>query len=318
MEPIGILIETKDGVIKKANFGMIRSARGEGRRLFAIILDGDGEAFKNELQAHGIDTIVPVVTSQGQIAWNPEAWSRALMEAMAHYRIHTLLGLTTAKGREILPRIAAQLNASLVLDCLSIDLTRHTAVKSRFSGKTLATVALEGARRIYGIRPNAIAPEPSPAEAHIEVFTGTLPKPGLTLCETREGEGKGVDLSEADIIISGGRAMADRKNFSIIEDCAGAMGAAVGASRAAVDAGYADYSRQVGQTGTTVSPKLYIACGISGAVQHFAGMKTSKIIVAVNTDPAAPIVGKCDYFLHGDLFEIVPLLTKRLKEVGIA
>lgn len=318
MEPIGILIETRDGVPKKANFGMIRSARGPGRRLLAILLDGDGNACKNELEAHGVDTVVSVVTSRGPIAWNPELWSEALIEAMTHYRIHTLLGMTSAKGREILPRIAARLMAPLALDCVAVDLDRHSAVKSRFSGKALATLALEGTHRIYGIRPNAIDPEPAPAEARIEVFTATPPEPRLALCEIRKGQGKCVDLSEADIVISGGRAMADRKHFSIIEACADEMGAAVGASRAAVDAGYADYSRQVGQTGTTVSPKLYIACGISGAVQHFAGMKSSKIVVAVNTDPAAPIVGNCDYFLQGDLFEIVPLITRRLREAGCA
>jgi electron transfer flavoprotein alpha subunit len=123
-----------------------------------------------------------------------------------------------------------------------------------------------------------------------------------------------VDLTEANIIVTGGRPIAAQENYKILQQCADQVGAAVGASRAAVDAGYAPHSMQVGQTGKTVSPKLYIACGLSGSVQHFAGMKTSKVIVAINTDEDAPIFGKCDYGIVGDLFEVVPVLTEVLKE----
>ncbi|MCP4021390.1 MAG: electron transfer flavoprotein subunit alpha/FixB family protein [Desulfobacteraceae bacterium] len=167
---------------------------------------------------------------------------------------------------------------------------------------------------ISGIRPNAIEPAKSPGKAEIISFDALVDGPvGVRIKEIKQSDSNRLDLTEANIIISGGRPVGSEKNFSILNECASKLGAAVGASRSAVDAGFALHGMQVGQTGKTVSPKLYIACGISGAVQHYAGMKTSKIIVAINTDKDAPILGKCDYGIIGDLFEIVPAITEALK-----
>jgi electron transfer flavoprotein alpha subunit len=138
---------------------------------------------------------------------------------------------------------------------------------------------------------------------------------GLVVKEIRQDASRGIDLTEADIIISGGRGMKGSDNFRLLFECADLIGAAVGASRVTVDAGWVPHSMQVGQTGATVSPKVYIACGISGSVQHFAGMKTSGIIVAVNTDPEANIVKKCDYYLIADLLEVIPMLTEQLAAI---
>jgi electron transfer flavoprotein alpha subunit len=146
-------------------------------------------------------------------------------------------------------------------------------------------------------------------------FQTDVESAGLVVKEIKQQTQSGIDLTEADIIISGGRGMEKPENFEILFECASVIGAAVGASRAAVDAGWAPHSMQVGQTGATVSPKVYIACGISGSVQHFAGMKTSGLIIAVNTDAEANISQKCDYYIVADLFEIVPLLTRELKLV---
>jgi electron transfer flavoprotein alpha subunit len=234
---------------------------------------------------------------------------------MDHFGVQTLLGLTSARGKELLPRIAATLDAPLVMDCMDISLSEHTVRKSQFSGKTIATIQVKGSFYIYGVRPNVFEATPSNAEAEVITFQTDFESDGLVVKEVRQDDSRGVELTEADIIISGGRGMKNSDNFRILSECADLIGAAVGASRVAVDAGWVPHSMQVGQTGATVSPKVYIACGISGSVQHFAGMKTSGLIVAVNTDPEANMVKKCDYYLVADLFEIIPLLTEQLATI---
>jgi electron transfer flavoprotein alpha subunit len=201
------------------------------------------------------------------------------------------------------------------MDCVDLNLSERTVKKSQFSGKTIATIQVSGNHFIFGIRPNAIEAKPAPCEAEVIAFQTGVESAGLVVKEIKQQTQSGVDLTEADIIISGGRGMKNPENFEILFECANVIGAAVGASRAAVDAGWAPHSMQVGQTGATVSPKVYIACGISGSVQHFAGMKTSGLIIAVNTDAEANISQKCDYYIVSDLFEIVPLLTRELKLV---
>jgi len=202
-----------------------------------------------------------------------------------------------------------------VQDCLEVDLAAQKVTKSHFSGKTLATIRINAKPFICGLRPNTIEARQAPCEAEVIEYRAAVEDPGrVVVKEVKQSQSGAVDLTEANIIITGGRPIGSPDNYEILRECADVVGAAVGASRAAVDAGYAPHSMQVGQTGKTVSPKLYIGCGLSGSVQHFAGMKTSKIIVAINTDKDAPIFGKCDYGIVGDLFEIVPLLTEALKE----
>lgn len=315
MKKIGILIEFKNGEIKKTNYGMISAARGSDNELYAFIMDGEGDVYKDKLQAYGVQKIINIIPKSGRWEWNPEVFSRAINHAMNHFGLNTLIGLTSAEGRDLLPRIAAGFDAPLVMDCVGFNLADHTVTKYQFSGKALANIKLKGTHYIIGVRPNILDAKEAPCKA--EVISCQVPDyvERLKVQEIKQGESSGVDLTEAEIIISGGRPMKSTQNFNILYECAEVMGAAVGASRAAVDAGYVPHSMQVGQTGATVNPRLYIACGIQGAIQHFAGMKTSGLIAAINTDPNAPIMKKCDVGIVGDLFEIVPMLTKQLKEI---
>jgi electron transfer flavoprotein alpha subunit len=201
------------------------------------------------------------------------------------------------------------------MDCIDINLSEHTVKKSQFSGKTIAAIKVNGPCDIYGVRPNIFEAKPSPSEAGVITFQTDPENGGLVVKEIRQDAARGIDLTEADIIISGGRGMKESDNFRLLFECADLIGAAVGASRVAVDAGWVPHSMQVGQTGATVSPKVYIACAISGSVQHFAGMKTSGLIVAINTDPEANIVKNCDYYIVADLFEVIPLLTSQLAAI---
>jgi electron transfer flavoprotein alpha subunit len=229
----------------------------------------------------------------------------------------------TAMGKDLAPKLAARLKTSLACDCigLKLDEAGHLlATRPMYAGKVWADFrSLTPSCQIATIRPNVFTlPPPNPsASPQVERLTLKLDPEGL-LAKIREilaaAESK-VELTEAKIIVSGGRGLQGPENFKIIEDLAEALGAAVGASRAAVDAGWKPHSYQVGLTGKTVSPLLYIACGISGAIQHQAGMSSSKYIVAINKDPNAPIFKLANYGIVGDLFEIVPLLTQEIKKM---
>jgi electron transfer flavoprotein alpha subunit len=313
MRKIGILIETKEGGIKKTNLGVITAARGDGRELYAFLMDGIKDDQKDVLQSYGVHKIVEVTSEDAPIDYNPASWSQAVSQAMVHFGINTLLGLAGIQGQNLLPRIAAGLNAPLVMDCSAVDLAGHTVQKSQFSGRTIATLKTKGNFHVYGIRPNAIEAVPAFCRADVVAFQVEIKKAGLTVKELKQGDSSSVDLTEADVILAGGRGLENSENFSLLFECARMMGAAVGASRVAVDEGWVPYALQVGQTGKTVSPKVYIACGISGSVQHFAGMKTSAMIIAINKDPEAAIMKRCDYFVAADLFEIIPALSARLK-----
>ena len=317
MANIGVLIETSDNnEVKKTNFGVITAARGEGgNEIFGLLINGSGLTCKDAVQEYGIGKLVEISADGANLSSNPELQAKALAEAMKHFEINALFGLSSMQGKDILARTAAILNAPLTLDCVGVNLAEDTVTKFHFAGKTFATIKLTGECRICGIRPNAIEAKAGPCEAEVMSFQADVQDSGrMKVKELKKGASERVELTEADIIITGGRPIGSEENFKILHDCAEALGeAAVGASRMAVDSGFAPHDMQVGQTGKTVSPKLYIACGVSGAIQHFAGMKTSKIIVAINKDPDAPIFAKCDYGLVGDMFEVVPALTQALK-----
>jgi electron transfer flavoprotein alpha subunit len=316
MEKIAILTEIRDGRLIAANMGLATAARQTGREIYAFVINGQDTECKAGLQAYGAKKIIRVSINQGQTRWQPVLWARAVVSTLEKFGINTLFGLNTGRSRELLTRVAALLDAPLALDCTHVDLDRRTVLKSQFSGKVMATMRYRGNRALFGFRLNVTEAVPSPCEAeeiNYDVHTGECKE--LTLVETINETATGMDLNEADVIISGGRAMENAENFNLLRKLARQLNAAVGASRAAVDAGWAPYAMQVGQTGVKVNPKVYIACGISGSVQHFAGMKSSDLIIAINRDPNAAIISKCDYYIIGDLFEIVPAVTEQLLEI---
>ena len=227
---------------------------------------------------------------------------------------------STSLAKDLLPRVSGMLDVGMASEIteLMMEGEQVNATRPLFAGKVLANVEVIGPKpHIYTVRPNALGLPDSPQAGAGEMKTvnGSMGEIRTAVQKIIQGTLEKADLTEANIIVSGGRAMKSAENFKILDQLADVLGATVGASRAAVDSGYAPHSTQVGQTGKTVSPGLYIACGISGSIQHLAGMRTSKIIVAINTDPDAPIFQKADYGIVGDLFKIVPILTEELKKV---
>ena len=314
MARIGVLIEEKGGEVKKTNLGALTAARRNAmNEVYALLFSDHAEACREVLQRYGAEKIVAIRMPEPNPSSFPEAQATALCLAMNAFHLDALLGVAGQYGKDMLARVASLKGTPLVLDCLEIDLFSGIVKKSHFSGKTTATLRLNSRPWILGIRPNIFPEIVDPRKAEILTYQAPIQdSKRLAIREIKYGATGGPDVSEAEIIISGGRPLGSADNFKILRNCAAVLGAAVGASRAAVDAGCAPHAMQVGQTGKTVSPRLYIACGISGSVQHFAGMKTSKIIAAINNDADAPIFGKCDYGLLGDLFEVVPALTRAL------
>ncbi len=319
MAKIGVLIESKGGEVRKTTLGVMAVIRQVPEaELFALEMAPDVEPCREVLRRHGADRIV-AIGAAAELSSFPEEKAAAVAAAVDHFGLDALLGSSGQAGRDLLARVASLKRAPLVLDCLEVDLARGIVRKSHFSGRTIATLQLKTGPWILGIRPNVFAERIEPRPGEIIPYEAPVTfRKRITVRQIRRGDAGGPDVSEAEIIISGGRGVGSAENFRILRDCASLLGAAVGASRAAVDAGYAPHALQVGQTGKTVSPKLYIACGISGSVQHFAGMKTSKVVIGINRDKDAPIFQKCDYGLLGDLFEIVPALTRALGPDGTA
>ncbi|MCX6557449.1 MAG: electron transfer flavoprotein subunit alpha/FixB family protein [Candidatus Aminicenantes bacterium] len=312
MANIGLYIELKEGVFKKSNRELLSLARKCGQNVHAVVFCSDVQPYLPKLR--GIQTVIQV--NGADLAYQPDRYAQTLADIIAEFKLDVFCGIFSAQGKDLFPRLAAKAKASLVNDCLAVDLAARKCVKPVYSGKLLAEYQVNDGRALFTVRPNVIAVEEGPADGQPEVKTFPFNAAPLKtrIVQVMKSAAKKIDLTEADIIVSGGRAMKNKENFAILEDLAAVLKAGIGASRAAVDAEYATADMQVGQTGKVVNPKLYVACGISGAIQHFVGMKTSKVIVAINKDPEAPIFKKADYGIVGDLFVIAPLLKEELKK----
>ena len=318
MKNIGIILELDRGKIKETNFGMITLARAGGTaedtQLFAFVM-GDAAPLKKELESFGITKIVSVLLPNDQQN-NPVVRAKVLINAIKTYDVSAVFGLSTALGKDLLPRIAALIEAPLVMDCIHVDLEKKVALTSQYSGKTLARIKLAGDVLVLGVRPNAVEPVTSPNFAEIVEFDGShIVSKGFSVLKTGETDKNAkTNLVEAEVILAGGRGMKNSENFALLSLCAKKLNAAVAASRVPVDSGWVPYSMQVGQTGEKVNPRVYIACGISGSIQHFAGMKTAGMVIAVNTDKNSAIMANSDYYAVADALEVIPELTKLLEK----
>ncbi len=312
MANLGIYIELKNGTIKKANKEALSIARKSEKDVYAVLFTNDTAPYMEDLK--GCAKVIQVKSDN--LDFHPDFYAASLANIIKEHKLDDFIGIFTAQGKDLFPRVAAKVNATLVNDCVAIDIKNATVTKPVYAGKLLQSLKITDELRMYTIRPNVFPIEAADG-AEPEVIAVEMTRDGerAKIIEIIKSGANKVDLVEAEVIVSGGRGIKEKDNFKILEELAAVFNAGVGASRAAVDAEYATPDMQVGQTGKVVNPKLYIACGISGAIQHFVGMKTSRIIVAINKDAEAPIFKKADYGIVGDLFKVVPLLTEELKKV---
>jgi electron transfer flavoprotein alpha subunit len=321
MSNIMIYGEIKAGKIKKTAFELASEGRKLadqlGGTLTAFLMGSQAEQFAPDLARYGVDTVYVAEAPQLD-TYNSEYYAQALAHIIEEKKPDMVLISHSMQGKDLAPRTAAKLGVAAIADCVSFELEGTTLVGKRpmYAGKCYAQWTAVKSPQIASARPNVLETAENPKAGTVEKVPfspDTSRSTYVTKDLNLDASGK-VDLTEAEIIVSGGRGMGG-PDYSLIEEMAAVFGsrATVGASRAAVDAGWRPHSDQVGQTGKTVTPNLYIACGISGSIQHLAGMGSSKVIVAINKDSEAPIFTKADYGVVGDLFKVVPEFNKELK-----
>lgn len=324
---IWVFVEQKNGKVQSIAYELLGKAHELAKKLncqvSGVLIGNNLDDQLDELIWHGADNIY-LVESPEIVNFQDEPYTNILVELIKKYKPEILLCGATAIGRSMISRIAIKIKAGLTADCtgLDIDPEKNILLQTRpaFGGNIMATIISPDYRpQMATVRHKVM--QPMAPDKHRkgkiikEIFDNSVYLSRTKLLDIVEEIESLVNIAEADIIVSGGRGMQAKENFKLVEDLASVLGAAIGSSRAAVDAGWKSYSHQVGQTGRTVAPKIYIACGISGQIQHLVGMSSSKIIIAINKDPEAPIFKIATYGIVGDLFQILPALTKRFKEV---
>ena len=322
---IWVIIEHSEGAVKPVSLEAVHAARHlsskSGGQVKAVYLGDQSGDGVNEIARSGVDEVLSIIDPELK-AYSSSRYLAALTGCLSDPPPLAILLPATNHGKELAPALAASLSSGLASDCVAVDYVESSGIKIDrpvYAGKALSSMEFSGPEPVViTLRPNAFRYE-LPADTEEAPIIEQPPKwTGNSLLLTLKEIVKGVgvlDITEARIVVSGGLGMQGPENFHLLEELAKVLGAAVGASRPVVDNGWRDYSNQVGQTGRTVSPDLYIACGISGAVQHLAGMSSSKCIVAINKDPNAPIFEVADYGIVGDALEILPILTEEFKKV---
>jgi electron transfer flavoprotein alpha subunit len=313
------VLEQREGKLKRFAFETVAVAVKLANELKlekeAIVVGTDVEDI-NEIGNYGITKIVHL-KSDKLANYSSTGYSEVIANYVNESDADFLLLSNTALGKDLAPYLAVKINAGLIVDAVNFDTSSGELIVTRpvYAGKALIDVKFKTSKKVLTIRPNifkATSNNGSTPEVAVKEVSPSNLKSRVTSFKKSEGK---LDVAEADIIVSGGRGMKGPENFHLIEKLAETLGAAVGASRAVVDAGWRPHREQVGQTGKTVSPSLYIACGISGAIQHLAGMSSAKYIVAINKDKDAPIFNIADYGIAGDIFEVIPVLTEEIKKI---
>lgn len=314
-----VLGEVRDGELRAVSFEAVAAAKqvANGGEVVGVLLGESVSSLANELVQYGADRVITVENSDLK-AYTPDAYSQAILQVVDAEKPEGLILGHTAIGKDVSPRIAAKLKSGLVSDAVSLEVVGEEVIFTRpiYSGKAFEKNVVQDGMVFATIRPNNIAPLDKDESRSGDVTSMDVEIKDLrTIIKdiVRKTAG-GIDLSEAKVIVAGGRGVKSEDGFKPLQELADVLGGAVGASRGACDAEYCDYSLQIGQTGKVVTPDLYIACGISGAIQHVAGMSNSKVIVAINKDPEATIFSIADYGIVGDLFDVVPMLTEELKK----
>lgn len=320
---IWAVVEHAEGAVKEVTYEVLNAARtladGGGGRVTAVCLGAEENIALEPLFRHGADRVL--FLKHEQLAnYTNAAYRAALLSSFEGDCPELILLPATVQGKELAPGLAAELGGGLATDCVAIEMDgdRSLTVKRPvFGGKAISTICFEDSvPKIITLRPNVFrgAGGDTSRTGKVEVREVSPISLRVKIKEVIREVGGNLNIAEARIVVSGGMGMRNAENFKLVEDLAEVLGAAVGASRPVVDGGWRPYSNQVGQTGGTVTPDLYIACGISGAVQHLAGMSSSKNIVAINKDPNAPIFSIADYGILGDVLEVLPILTQELRK----
>jgi electron transfer flavoprotein alpha subunit len=312
------VLEQRDGVLRKISHEVVTGAQRLGGPVEALLCAAGVVQGADQLGRFGADTVI-TLTNAGFGKYAPEGYAQAIAERAKDGGYRAVVFAASATGKDLAPRVAAKLGVPVAADITDLAIDGGAIVVTRpvYAGKALLKVKVAAQPAVLSLRPNVFTPVERPKAGTAETVAVNVPPGRVMVREIKAAPAGTLDVAEAQIIISGGRGLKEPANFKVIEELAKAFGgrAAVGASRAVVDAGWRAHADQVGQTGKTVSPTLYIAVGISGAIQHLAGMRTSKVIVAINKDKDAPIFKVADYGVVGDLFEVVPKLTEEIKKL---
>lgn len=315
-----VLGEVREGSLRNVSFEAVAAAKtsAEGGEVVGVLFGDSVSALGAEFIQYGADRVV-TVEDELLKQYTSDGYSQALLAVIDQEDPEGIIFGHTAQGKDLAPKIAAKLESGLISDVTELEVEGGNLVFTRpiYSGKAFEKKIVTDGLLFATIRPNNIAPLEKDESRNGDVSSLSVEIKNLrqVIKEVVRKATEGVDLSEAKVIVAGGRGVKSEEGFEPLKELADVLGGAVGASRGACDADYCDYSLQIGQTGKVVTPDLYIACGISGAIQHLAGMSNSKIIVAINKDPEANIFKVADYGIVGDLFEVLPLLTKEFKEL---